>query len=199
MVDPAQPNFLLAWREYRGLSQERLADMIRSSKGHLSDLENGKKSITRPMSKRLALGLGITVEQLFSQNPQTGKREGPQVPLAGYVAAAGDEAHFFADSDTLEYVDAPRDLTPQTIAVQIRGDSLGRWYNGWLAYYDDVRDPPGEDLYNELCIVGLADGRVVLKILKFYRGGFILESQHGESITDADVTWAAKVKGLARR
>ena len=200
MHDDAEPtSFLMQWREYRGLSQERLAELVGTSKGHISDMERGKRGIPRAMALRLARGLEITPEELSTFNPLTQERRAPRVKLVGYVAAEGDEVRYYADGDELEHVEAPRDATTSTVAMQIRGDSLGRWYNGWLVFFDDQRDPPTEDMFGQLCVVGLADGRVVLKVLRHMRGGFLLESQSGATITDASVAWAAKVKGMSRR
>jgi len=48
----------------------------------------------------------------------------------------------------------------------MRGESLGALFDRWLVYYDDIRDPPTTDLLHALCVVGLADGRILVKQLK---------------------------------
>lgn len=192
--------FLREWREYRGLSQEKLADAANTSKGYISDIERGNRGHSREMAARLAEALNVTVDQLYVENPKTGEKRTPKVPLVGFVHA-GDSADFSADLDNLEYVDAPRDTTPDTRALQIKGDSLGRWYSGWLVYFDDVRTPVTDDQITHLCVVGLDDGRVLLKVLERHAGGFVLRSQDPgtDPIYDAPVAWAARVKGMSRR
>ena len=37
--------------------------------------------------------------------------------------------------------------------------------DGWLVYYDDRRDPPDSSMIGELCVVGLSDGRTLIKYL----------------------------------
>src|SRR5215510_7764302 len=97
----------------------------------------------------------------------------PKVPVAGYVGA-GAEAHFYAVAQgDLDEVDAPEGSTKETVAVEIRGDSLGTFFDRWLVFYDDVRS------------------RV--------HGQFNLVSQAEPPITDATVDWAARVKSMTPR
>lgn len=124
----------------------------------------------------------------------------PQVPIVGSVGA-GAEAHFYAEGqDPAEGVPAPEGASPDTVAVEIRGDSLGSGFIGWLAFYDDRREPLTLDLIGRLCIVGLADGRILIKIPRPARGRglfHLISNAGGEVIPDAKVVWAARVKLLA--
>jgi|SRR5215510_876445 len=125
----------------------------------------------------------------------------PKVPVAGYVGA-GAEAHFYAVAQgDLDEVDAPEGSTKETVAVEIRGDSLGTFFDRWLVFYDDVRSPVTPDLVGKLCVVGLRDGRVLIKKLQRSRvhGQFNLVSQAEPPITDATVDWAARVKSMTPR
>jgi hypothetical protein len=125
----------------------------------------------------------------------------PKVPVAGYVGA-GAEAHFYAVAQgDLDEVDAPDGSTKETVAVEIRGDSLGTFFDRWLVFYDDVRSPVTPDLVGKLCVVGLSDGRVLIKKLQRSRvhGQFNLVSQTEPPITDAAVDWAARVKSMTPR
>ncbi|WP_207633223.1 phage repressor protein [Devosia aurantiaca] len=88
------------------------------------------------------------------------------VPVVGYVGA-GAEAHFYALSDgELDRVPAPDGATPETVAVEIRGESLGPLFERWLVHYDDVRSPITQDLVGQLCVVGLPDDRVLVKKIR---------------------------------
>jgi phage repressor protein C with HTH and peptisase S24 domain len=127
----------------------------------------------------------------------------PNVPLRGYVGA-GAAAHFYevAQESDLDQVAPPIGANENTVAVEIRGDSLGPLFNRWLVFYDDVRHgaPPSE-LIGELCVVGLEDGRVLIKQLQRGKaeGLYTLNSQTEQPIRDVAVAWAAKVKCMARR
>lgn len=117
------------------------------------------------------------------------------VRLVGYVGA-GAETHFYAVAQgDLDEVPAPDGATEDTRAVEIRGDSLGSLFDRWLVFYDDVRRPVTNDLVGKLCVVGLADDRVLIKkIGKGKRGRYQLLSEKEEPIEDAEIEWAASVK-----
>ena len=125
----------------------------------------------------------------------------PPVAVVGYVGA-GAETHFYAVAQgNLDEVAAPTGATPNTVAVEIRGDSLGALFDRWLVLYDDVRSPVTPDLMGKLCVVGLSDDRILIK--KLHRGKvpgtFDLISEREEPIRDAVVEWAAKVKTMVPR
>lgn len=123
------------------------------------------------------------------------------VPLVGYVGA-GAQAVLFADGQgPFDDVEAPDDATDTTVAVEVRGESLGALFDRWVVYYDNVRDPPGGDQIGKLCVVGLEDGRILVK--KLVRGQiaghFTLLSNVEPPIYDVPVQWAARVKTMKPR
>lgn len=126
----------------------------------------------------------------------------PVVPIVGSVGA-GAEAHFYAEGQaTADTAPAPKGGSPDTVAVEIRGDSLGPGLNGWLAFYDDRRSPITDDLIGRLCVVGLDDGRILIKTPRRARsrGRFhLLPNAGGDTISDAKIVWAARVTGMAPR
>jgi len=133
--------------------------------------------------------------------PEPEEPPAPKVPVAGYVGA-GAETHFYAVSQGgLDEIDAPEGSTPDTVAVEIRGDSLGTFFDRWLVFYDDVRREVTPDLLGKLCVVGLDDGRVLIKKLQRSRshGLFNLVSQTEAPILDVAIEWAAKVKSMMPR
>ena len=123
------------------------------------------------------------------------------VPLVGYVGA-GALAHFYAVSQgDLDQVPAPEGSTKETVVVEIRGDSLGKFLDRWLVAYDDVRHPMTDDLIGKLCVVGLEDDRVLIKQIRRSPCAtkFALHSENEPPIEDAKITWAARVKALVAR
>jgi transcriptional regulator with XRE-family HTH domain len=53
---PEKPtHFIKAWRKYRDITQERLAERIDATPGAISQLENGKINYTQPMPKAAPL------------------------------------------------------------------------------------------------------------------------------------------------
>jgi hypothetical protein len=125
----------------------------------------------------------------------------PKASVVGYVGA-GAEAHFYAvEPGDLDEVDAPEDSTEHTVAVEIRGDSMGSFFDRWLVFYDDVHRPVTSELIGKICVLGLEDGRVLIKKLTASRepGLFTLLSQTEPPIQNVAVDWAAKVKCMVPR
>lgn len=126
---------------------------------------------------------------------------GPTVKLKGYVGA-GSEAHYYNLSDEdFEDVPAPIGASSTTIALELKGKSLGPLFESWLVYYDDVRSPVTEDLYGLMCVVGLPDDKILVKrIMPDRKGTFTLMSNGTDpDITGARIMWAAKVTDLKPR
>jgi phage repressor protein C with HTH and peptisase S24 domain len=129
------------------------------------------------------------------------EEEAPKLPVIGYVGA-GAEAHLYAVAqDNLDEVDQPYGSPDTEVVVEIRGDSLGPFFNRWLVFYDSVRRPATPDLFGELCVVGLSDGRILLKQLQrgSSEGLYNLSSPAEPPILDAKVEWAARVTSMSRR
>jgi hypothetical protein len=124
------------------------------------------------------------------------------VPLVGYVAA-GSETHFFNDSGELDRLPAPDRSTDETVVVEVRGESLGPLFDKCLVFYDKVERPINSDHINKLCVVGLTDGRILVKKVqrsKSKSGLYHLISNGFDApILDVEIEWAARVKSLVPR
>lgn len=114
--------------------------------------------------------------------------------VVGYVGA-GDAAHYYAvNQGDMDEEPAPDGATKDTVAVEIKGNSLGPFFDKALAFYDNVQRPVTADLVGRLCIVGLEDGRILIKKLRRGKGElFTLISQTEEPIRDVALEWAARV------
>jgi transcriptional regulator with XRE-family HTH domain len=127
--------------------------------------------------------------------------QGPKVKIKGYVGA-GSVAHYYAISDEeYEEVDAPAAMTDPAVAVEIRGKSMGPALEGWLVFYKDVRSPVTPDMLNQLCVVGLTDDRILIKLIKRERDGSftLLSNGADDAVTHAKIEWAALVTDMRRR
>lgn len=125
----------------------------------------------------------------------------PTVSLVGIVGAGG-AIDYGAGQVTGERVAAPDGSGPHTVAVEIRGDSLGELFDRWLVFYDDVQRPVRADLIGKLCVVGLSGDRVLIKKLqrsKTKRLFHLLSNNNEAPILDVAVEWAAKVKNMVPR
>jgi hypothetical protein len=86
--------------------------------------------------------------------------------------------------------------------VEIRGDSLGALFDRALVYYDNKHDQVTDDLIGKLCVVGLPDGRILVKKITRSRGNsnlYHLSGQYGDPILDTPIEWAARVKSIGPR
>src|SRR5271154_2466464 len=182
-----------------GLRQTRktrsgLAMALGRSPSAVTDLLNGTRRLRAEEIAIAAEYLGVEPPRLVGG----GRPSHPsgKVPLVGYVGA-GAIAHFYADGQgPFDEVSAPDAASGRTGAGQIRGHSLGALFDNWLVFYDDVRDPPDDDLIGRMCVCGLADGRVLIKALKRSQiaGLWNLLSNLEPPIYDVVLNWAAVVR-----
>lgn len=203
----------------RGLSLAAIGstDTLRSIRRNIQ--KNPKATISLPVIELFARYLLVNEEWLLSE---TGPKEIGEtdhidsaqiaaemddesrstmatVPIVGYVGA-GAEAHFYAVAQgNLDVAPAPMDATPSSVAVEIRGTSIGAMFDRWLVYYDDVRSPVTTDLIGRLCVVGTADGRILVKKIKRAKlpGTYDLISETEPAIEAVSLEWAARVKQLS--
>ena len=172
-------------------SQQRAADEMNISRGQYIKLERGERRLTEGYISSAARAFGVP-ESTIIEEPKF-------VPVVGYVGA-GSVAHYYNDGDDPgDEVPMPEGGNHTTVAVVVRGDSLGSLFNHWLVYYNEVRLPLTDDMLRKLCVVGLADGRVLVKqVLRGTRPGrYHLTSQTEGVIEDAQVTWGALVIAMS--
>jgi hypothetical protein len=156
-------------------------------------------------AKRYARRFGVSPEWLLTGRriapedlpfpPEQEPPKKPMIPVVGYVGAGG-EAHYYAVSqgnlDEVEVPEIPADISQ---IFEVKDTSLGPYFNRWLVFHDEPRDPPTPDLMGYLCVVALKDGRVLLRQMEPGKteGHFDLIPQTGEPIWDSQVAWAARV------
>lgn len=167
--------------------------------------ENGTRGLKPDVARKYAKAFKVKPEWLLYGDPSM-KRGAIEpkpktVDIVGYVGA-GAEAYFFGDQGPVGEAPAPEGATDETVAVEIRGESLGALFDRWLVFYNDVHRPVTAEQINHLCVVGLPDGRILIKKLQKSRaknGLFHLLSNTEAPILDAEVEWAAKVINMVPR
>lgn len=166
---------------------------VKLERGQAKAGKNGRK-LNDKWIDRASRAFGVDAGEIVSSRSDS-------VPLLGYVGA-GAAAHLFVDGQgPFERVRAPDGSSPDTVAVEIRGESLGSFFDHWLVYYDDVRTPPAASMLGKLCVCGLADGRILIKKLRKGQlpGHYTLLSQTEEPIYDVILEWCALVTTMCPR
>lgn len=193
-------------RERAGLNQTQLGNAVGITRSGVSQWESG---LTEPTPERLrviAMQTGANFEWLATGRSEREFEDEDDrtrgVPVKGYVGA-GAQAHFLPlQEGELDRVDPVQGTTEKTVAFEIRGESLGELFDRWLVFFDDVRRPITPDLIGKLCVVGLADGRILVKKVRRGKEGLftlISDGLREPPIENVAVEWAARVKTMVPR
>jgi transcriptional regulator with XRE-family HTH domain len=54
------------WREYRGLTQQQLADKVKISKAYLSQIETGKRKGSTKILSTIAKALDVSLDEVVA-------------------------------------------------------------------------------------------------------------------------------------
>lgn len=177
-----------------GKSRSGLAAAMGRSPSAVTALLKGERKL-----KADEIGVVARYLEVDAPTPQRSRF----VPIIGLAGARANGSIVFSENEG-SFGDAP--VPPggneNTRALEVRGESMrGVAEDGWLVYYDDRRDPPDASMLGELCVVGLADGRTLIKYV--YPGSepglFNLESTTEATIRNVVVEWAAVVTAIIPR
>lgn len=166
--------------------------------------ENGTRGLKPDVAERYAKAFRVPAEWILYGKGRKAAAEAKAtrtVRVVGYVGA-GAQTHFFDDQGDLDEVPAPDSASDRTVAVEVRGESLGALFDRWLVFYDDVHRPVTTDQIGRLCVVGLRDGRIMVKKVQKSRGRnglFHLLSNTEGPILDVEIEWAARVINMVPR
>lgn len=193
-------------RTQQNLSQARLAKAIGMTQTAIAEIEGGK--VKRPGKlHEIARELGTSPDWLLGGSDDMRSEDvaatldSPherKLKVLGYVGAGGQVSHFYVEDQSLETIRATDRDPPKAVAARIMGTSLGPLFDRWYVIYDDVRRPVTDDLIGKLCIVWLADGRVLVKKLDRGKNGFTLtsNSEAEAPLVGVDVESAARVTDI---
>lgn len=173
----------------KGMTQELAAKLMGTGLSQYVKLERGERRLTDKWIERAAKAFHVSEAVVIAEQTSC--------PLVGYVGAGARVVRFEEDGDQ-EIGEAPRpeNASEDTVAVEVRGDSMaGIFDEGSYIYFDDKRSPPSEDLIGKLCVVWVEDGRVLVK--RLFRGSrpqlWDLAAATGLIEKDVRVQFAARV------
>jgi phage repressor protein C with HTH and peptisase S24 domain len=188
------PALVRAIQRKTGENQGKLAERFEVSQPTVSRWLNGT-----PPELHHADKIDKVARSLRMVN-RKGAGNATTVPIVGYVGAGGTISFGEGQGPFGEADMPPKDGSATLVAVTVQGDSMsGALEDGWTVYYDNRRDPPDETLHAKLCIVGLRDGRVLIKKLYPGRkaGHYDLHSVNAPALLDQPVEWAARITWIA--
>lgn len=181
-------------RAAKGLGQSELARRVGVTPQAIQAIESGK--VQKPTNiVGIAAVLGVDPAYLLGDVPGIPGR----TPIVGIARAGTDQIDYSLGQGELGDTEPPEMASETTVALEVRGSSMGgRIEDGDLVFYDDRREPVTQDLYGKVCVVGCRDGRVVIKRLKqgSRPGLFHLLSYSADPEFDVPVDWAAKVTSI---
>ena len=151
------------------------------SRGQFIKLERGERKLTERTIAQAAKGFDVSILEVIMSS---------LVPVVGVVGASGETQFSENTGDDFIKSSAPEG----TVAIQIKGPSLGAGFNGWYVLFINNRPQFTDDLYSTLCVVGTDDGRTLVRWV--HRGpgpGVNLHSGVGEVEERVKLIWAAPV------
>lgn len=187
-------------RKKLGLTQPEFADKLEVSQGTVSRWETGAAPSHQSLVRMAELD-GVSLDEFLLGAVGRAGEQGPEIPVVGYVGAGAsvypiDDEH---EANGFGTIERPPFITGEAIAVEVRGDSLVPVAeDGWKLIYTGEPSVMEDEVLNKLCVVALADGRVLVK--RVVRGSkpqrYHLLSTNAPMIEDAEVLWASRVRAI---
>lgn len=178
----------------QGKTAEWLSEQLDMNPSQVSRFITGVRRTNTDFLQKTADALGVSVAELFATK---------EIPIVAYVGA-GDEFEFIDDhakGGGLDTVEVPPGVSPRSIAVMIRGESMyPAYYDGDILFYDQTR-PDIDTFLNRQCVCRLADGRTLVKTPTrgSQNGLYTLISFNAPPIVDVPLEWCAKIEWVKRR
>lgn len=181
-------------RQNKGLSQSELARRIGVKPQAIQAIEAGKVDKTK---HAVAIAMELDVDPAYISGEIVNHIF--RTPIVGIARLGTENIEYTKDQENLGDTEPPEMATDKTVALEVRGSSMGgRIEDGDLVFFEDRREPVTPDLYGRVCVIGCSDGRVVIKRIKpgSKPGHFHLLSYSAEPEFDVAVDWAAKVTSI---
>lgn len=188
-----------AIRAAAGLTQTEFADALGTTQSTVTRWERGSIP-SGDLLQAIATFANTTVERLLGTDDLAAV-PGGTIPVVGFVGAGSVVLPYddFARGDGWDHVERPPFVKGQVVAVEVRGDSLlPVAEDGWRLVYAGEQTLEESEIINKLCVVKLADGRMLVKrVMRGSKPGrYHLLSTNAPMIENAEVEWASQVKAI---
>lgn len=180
--------------QQRGLKTLPWATRAGVSEGAVRNFLKGKSdSLSQRTLERLAFSEGVSVAELTGESVERAR-----IAVKSYVGAGCEvfPADDYGEGQGMDEVEAPEGVDPDDlIALRVRGDSMRPIRDGYVLFYRRIQDGVPDDCINQLCVVQVENGPMMVKELRRgYAGGrYNLLSWNAEPIDDVALSWAARV------
>ena len=156
--------------------------------------ENGRRNYTVDEARDYGRTYKVKWEWLID-----GKGS-PTLAMARVIGKVHDSAQVLLNDDknlvTTE-TELPPGCGPKTVAVEAKGEMpmQGMFDDGWLFFFDDVKEPPNKNQEGKLCVVQLDNGKVLIRTLRPARrkNRYDLEFPPLRPLLDQRIVWAAAI------
>jgi repressor LexA len=181
--------------EKTGWSKAEFSRRSRVSYDNVNKYLSGK--VDKPRGRTLAMlaePLGMTALELeYGLDDASGSS---QVPLMGYIGAGAEISPDFEQvpDDGIEQISLPFHLAGDTIAFQVRGDSMyPRFNDGDVVIVWRDQQLRAESYIGLEAAVRTSDGRRFIKIIRNGTSGLYLESHNAPPIIGVALVWIGGV------
>lgn len=141
------------------------------------------------------------LEGAFGSN-RSANRGGPElVPVIGYVGAGDRQYIYDVDAEFIEEIEAPGKMADGTVALAIRGNSLGPAFNGGYVFYSKQPQTDIDSLIGELCVVRTTTGATYIKTIEPGDAPqtYSLIAINGQPLESVALEWAVPVLAVTPR
>ena len=134
-------------------------------------------------------------------SPSQSKSSRGNVPVIGYVGAGDRQYVYDVDAEFIEEIEAPGQMADSTVALAIRGNSLGPAFNGGYVFYSKQPQADIDNLIGELCVVRTASGATYVKTIEAGEmpQTYSLIAINGEPLESVALEWAVPVLAVTPR
>lgn len=135
----------------------------------------------------------------YGRGPKANGSALQKVPIVGYVGAGQEVVPF--EAEEIGETEAPTSGGDGFVAVIVRGHSMYPVYRERDLIFYEIRTHAVPDLIGRECVVKLADGRMLVKVLRrgAEPGFYNLESFNAPLIENVVLEWASPVRWVEKK
>lgn len=174
-----------------GYSLRQLSKKMGKDHSGVSLMFRGRREMRMSEAAELARLLNLPLTDVLKNAgmPLTGENS---VPVIGYVDGEG-EVHML-DGDDRYNIPLPEGSPPSSAVVCRTAMSPLELMDGWTIFIEEPKAATQEHL-NRLCVVKVKNGTTLLRTVRrgYKPGTFNLLTDHGTTVADAQLEWAAGV------